>query len=436
MGTFFTVTFEAVSAEQDGDYSYIVNDGKATITGYSGFANTVVLPSMLGGYPTVIIGDNAFYARTFIASITIPDSVTIIGKKAFKSCTSLTSVIIGDGVLKIEDDAFYYCSSLISITIPEKVTIIGNNTFSYCSSLRVLNIGSSVKTIGAYAFSPCSTLTSLNMPNNVTAIGDYAFSSCISLDSIIIGSNVKTIGNYAFSACSALKSIIIPDNVTTIEDGAFSSCTSCTAVTIGRNVKSIGKNVFASCTSLKSITFLGLAKPTSVGTDWIKNTPSEIRGHAYAESNFPSPGGIIDFHGLQMGDVISVKNQLPSAQFIYPMGNYTVNQTIPFQATTSEDIDGSIILYEWDWDNDSVYEDESINSTISHSWTQAGYYPITLRVTDNDNATNTKTQTILINTINTIDPEATPGFELFIFFLAVMLIFSLSKSKKQKKKNK
>ncbi|MDD1769774.1 MAG: fibronectin type III domain-containing protein, partial [Methanomassiliicoccales archaeon] len=43
---------------------------------------------------------------------------------------------------------------------------------------------------------------------------------------------------------------------------------------------------------------LGLVAPTT-GTDWIAGTNSAIRGHAYPESNFPSPGG--DFNGLTMG---------------------------------------------------------------------------------------------------------------------------------------
>lgn len=61
-----------------------------------------------------------------------------------------------------------------------------------------------------------------------------------------------------------------------------------------------------------------------------------------------------------------------------------VNQTILFDASGSNDPDGTIDLYEWDWDNDGNYDESSTSPTATHSWSTEGSYTVGLRVTDND----------------------------------------------------
>ena len=425
VGTFFAAVIDTVSADQDSDYTYTVSNGKATITDYTCAGGMITIPSTLGGYPTVAIGDNAFHSCNFLTSVTIPNSVITIGNKAFYSCTSLTAVTIPDSVTTIGDYAFYYCSSITTVNIGNNVTTIGNYAFQYCSSLTTVNIGNIVTTIGDNAFSYCSSLASITIRDGVITIGDNAFSHC-PLTTLNIGNNVTTIGDNAFSFCP-LTTVAIPDGVKTIGEYAFYSCSSLTTVTIGNSVKTIGDSAFASCSSLTSITFLGLFAPTTVGTYWIKGTPVEIRGHAYAASNFPTPEGIMDFHGLKMGKVISVENIQPLAGFIWMSLNLTVNQTITFDASTSFDPDGSLTRYEWDWNNDSVYEESYTTPTATHSWIQAGNYPITVRVTDNDNATSTKTITVPISNRIETNNKGTPGFELVFIIGAIAVTILLWK---------
>ena len=54
-------------AAQDGDYTYTESGGNATITAYTGAGGAISIPATLGveGYPTVAIGDNAFFGNTF-----------------------------------------------------------------------------------------------------------------------------------------------------------------------------------------------------------------------------------------------------------------------------------------------------------------------------------------------------------------------------------
>jgi hypothetical protein len=384
IGTCFVVTTNMVSAEDlvEGDYTYTVSNGQATLTKYTGAGGNITIPTALGGYPTVHIGNGAFGGASgnLITSVIIPDSVTTIGDSAF--VCAMTSVTIGNGVT----------------------------------------------TIGYAAFS-ATHLTSVTIPNSVIIIGISAFSPCRSLTSVTIGSGVTTIKQSAFGDDSALAFVNIPDSVTTIEMTAFSAC-KLTSLTIGSGVITIGNGAFAYC-PLTSITFLGLVAPTTVGTGWIGNTPAEIRGHAYSNSNFPAPGNM--WNNLTMGDYIVNENKPPVAGFTWTPSTPKANQTVTFDASTSNDTDGSIIKYEWDWNNDGTYEDSKTTLTATNSWTQAGSYPVTLRVTDNSNATNTKKITITVSSGGEnggTDNKKTPGFELILVILAITMIMFLKRKRK------
>ena len=312
VGAFFVVTPNTVSADlwDSRGYFYTLSGVPfvATITGYNGTGGSITIPVTLGaaGFPTVAINDSAFSPNSNITSLTIPSGIITIGDNAFLLCHSVTSLTIGNSVTAIGNSAFQNCHSLTSLTIGDSVTTFGDYVFSYCSSITSVIIPDSVTSIGVGMFGHCSALTSVTLPNNINIIDYYMFSHCVSLTSIIIPDSVITINPYVFDSCTSLTSVTIPDSVTTIGNYAFKDCSALTLITIGNSVTSIGTGMFRDCTSLTSINFLGLVAPTTVLANWIQGTPAEIRGHAYASSNFPPPGG--DFHGLTMGEYISGNN--------------------------------------------------------------------------------------------------------------------------------
>ena len=71
-------------------------------------------------------------------------------------------------------------------------------------------------------------------------------------------------------------------------------------------------------------------------------------------------------------------------------------EEIIFNASDSYDPDGYITLYEWDWDNDGIYDENHTNPIATHIWYDIGEYPVTLRVTDNDGLTGIKTKYVLV----------------------------------------
>ena len=54
-------------------------------------------------------------------------------------------------------------------------------------------------------------------------------------------------------------------------------------------------------------------------------------------------------------------------------------------------------MYEWDWDDDGIYDENHTYPTTTYSWSEEGSYPVTLRVTDNESAHDYNTKTIIVN---------------------------------------
>lgn len=300
------------------DFNYSVVGDTVNVNKYQANDATVRIPEYIEGKKVTSIGNEAFWYRTNLMNVTIPDSVTSLGADAFKGCTSLTNVTIGNGmtsigenmfyrctslvsvkignsVTSIGDNAFYRCTSLASIEIPDSVISIGASAFENCTSLTSVKIGSGVKSIGDNAFAYCSSLTAVAIPNSVETVGGNVFRDCSKLMSVTVGNGVTSIGDGAFYRCTALESItvdednasymsidgnlyskdgtvliqyaiaktntsfIIPNSVTSIGDGAFRNCTNLTSVTIHVGVNSIGAYAFEYCTSLTKVTFKNTA---------------------------------------------------------------------------------------------------------------------------------------------------------------------------------
>ena len=159
-----------------GDWVYtLLADGTIEIAIYQGNDAIVTVPAEIDGKKVTSIGDMAFYKRTSITSLTIPDGITSIGNTAFAECLSLTSITIPDSVTSIGDSAFGGCESLKSISIPNGVTSIGKRSFFLCGNLTSVTIPDSVTSIEGDAFLDCESLKSVTIPDSVTDIGDNAF---------------------------------------------------------------------------------------------------------------------------------------------------------------------------------------------------------------------------------------------------------------------
>ncbi|WP_197517240.1 leucine-rich repeat protein [Microbacterium karelineae] len=198
-GTTLLLSFPSQAATE-GDFSYSVSDGTATVTGYTGAATAIDVPSTVGDadYPVTAIGEGAFYNRDLV-SATVPDSVTTIGDGAFAN-NELTSFSIPDTMTTIGLDAFHN-NHLVDLNIPDSVSSIGWGSFG-SNHLSSIDIGAGLTTISGGTFAN-NRLRSITIPDNVDIIEEYAFESN-ELTSVVIGASVTEIGIAAFGQNSSL----------------------------------------------------------------------------------------------------------------------------------------------------------------------------------------------------------------------------------------
>ena len=297
----FAVQFSAKSV---GAWQYDVKNGTAVVTGYYGdVAGNIVVPSTLGGYTVTAIGDSAFFNRSAMTGITLPDSVTEIAWGAFKDCSALSSITLPDGLTSIGDDAFAGCGSLTSIKIPANVTRVGYGAFSDCPALESITVdekntsysdagnclteivsGSliagcnasvipsdgSVKMIAARAFWGCDGLTEITVPASVTWIASAAFAGCSGLTSLAVDkNNTEYLGvdNCIVNIRSkelvvGCRTSVIPTDgsVTSIGARAFSGCSGLTEIIIPDSVTNLGSDAFSGCTGLTEISLPNMSE--------------------------------------------------------------------------------------------------------------------------------------------------------------------------------
>ncbi|MBQ6858835.1 MAG: leucine-rich repeat domain-containing protein, partial [Clostridia bacterium] len=164
------------------DFAFAFSKDEASVSGYTGMADEVVIPGMArdpetGAWQKVSrIGWKAMSASKSMRSVVIPQSVTEIGNSAFSSCTAL--------------ERFEW---------PQRIAVIGSYMFSGCTSLKEIVIPEGVTDIGSYALDGCAALGSVAIPQSVTTIGDYAMRGCVSLGETAIPQTITSIGMGAFN---------------------------------------------------------------------------------------------------------------------------------------------------------------------------------------------------------------------------------------------
>lgn len=243
------------SAEQDGDFTYTTNGGKADITSYTGAGGSIVIPGTIGGFP-VRIADNAFRNVRTLIGVVISNGVTGIGSRAFDTC-SLEHVAIPATVSDIEFRAFADCANLTNIAVD-----VGNAFYSSTNGVlfnkwRTLLIQCPGGKSGSYA-----------VPSGVTTIDNSAFRYCKVLADVTLPEGVQEIRSTAFFGCFALVAVSLPSSLTAIRSAALMACRSLTNLVLSANVNVIESTVFSGCDSLVNITVDG-ANPTYSSTNGV-----------------------------------------------------------------------------------------------------------------------------------------------------------------------
>ncbi len=247
-----------------GDFRYTLKgNGTATIVGYTGSGDNIIIPQMLDGYTVTSIGNGAFSkankSREENRSVTLPDTIKSIGEFAFRN-TNITSINLPDGLEDIGKGAFVGCNSItyrISANHPTFAVIDGA---LYNKSQKKLiwgkegaTIPEGIKIIGDYACYKVPNCgingNGIVLPSTIEEIGDYAFygnkywillprSSAKYIDTytFVWGENLQKIGKYAFQNVNFSCTVAIgssdysyvnfklPNRLAEIGEGCFSDC--------------------------------------------------------------------------------------------------------------------------------------------------------------------------------------------------------------------
>lgn len=218
-------SFPAFSVES-GNYSYILEDGKAVITGYSGNETSFSVPATLDGYPVFAIGEGAFQGNKNIVSVTLPDGICQIRENAFESCVKLAQINLPASITRfgenaIENTAYYNDKSNWTIRPKDLGSSSGGWNFGNgqdtipwefikASKLEYLYLGT--------VLVKCFVDGSYSVKNGTTVIADGAFCGEENFKSCSLPSTTVTLGARAFKDCIALISVSIKDNCKIYED--------------------------------------------------------------------------------------------------------------------------------------------------------------------------------------------------------------------------
>lgn len=284
----------------EGGEEFVLERGGTTLSGYNGEGGTVIIPEGV-----TAIGDQAFYNRTEVKKVVLPESLKQINGYAF-AYSGIEEIVINSALEYIGDYAFIKVP-MKSFVLPEGSMLynIGMNAFTY-SSIELLDLSNAVPTYGEnglvldyWSFSSCENLKEVIFPKNApyvigveafkgcsslkeidltgtAGISYNAFRNCTGLEKAILPEGLEAVSQGLFNGCSSLKEVEIPSSVKYIYSDAFRG-TGITELYLGKNIETIGDNVFRDCVNLRKLVF-------EEGFDGLKDDPKtrQICEYAFA----------------------------------------------------------------------------------------------------------------------------------------------------------
>lgn len=273
-----------IVGEQESDgFTYLVQNGTAIITGYTGSEKVVNIPSTLGGNTVVGITEiydweDDEYETNVITELTIPDTVTMLSDTAFEYIENLEVLNLGKGVSEIQNDWFIYLSKLKEINVSKENPylcsvdgIVYNKEITKLVALPVAKKGT---------FKVPATITDLevffehsflysnieldlsNNPAGYKKVDGVIYNADMTkvllcdknkTGSYVMPDTVTEIAQEAFAG-SKIEKVTVSKNVTALVYGEFADCFNLTSVTLPEGLTDIGFGTFRKCKALESIT--------------------------------------------------------------------------------------------------------------------------------------------------------------------------------------
>jgi len=183
------VAGEISEEKAEGDYTYTVSNGCATITAYNGTEESVVTPETLGGYLVTEIGINSFQGK------------------------EVKQVVVSEGVVRVSEQAFMDCKSLIEISFPSTMQTLSYGGVANDTALKKIEVAKE----SPYFFSDEGVL----FKYVEGGIGLHTYPAGKENEEYVVPVYVDTIILGSFSAVEKLKKIYMPSTVERIASHSF-----------------------------------------------------------------------------------------------------------------------------------------------------------------------------------------------------------------------
>jgi hypothetical protein len=197
------------------------------------------------------IPNGAFYGKTSLTSIVLPQQLKEIGEAAFRECTNLTgSLIIPEGVEKIGDWAFLFGRNLTgTLSLPSTLKELGGGVFRACGFVCELKLPENLKIIGAETFLDCRGFYGeIQLPSDLEVLGGSAFRNMKNVSgSIQIPQGVTSIQEGCFAESGFNGTLTLHDGITSIGNEAFKWTPLKGELYIPKDLEVLGADVFNGC---------------------------------------------------------------------------------------------------------------------------------------------------------------------------------------------
>ena len=226
------------------------------------------------------VDEDAFYRKSTLATVSLPETVEVIGFRAFSYCSSLYEIRM-DHVKAIRNSAFEYCK-FTELILPPTLKELSQGAFCDCYDLTRVVLPESLESIGLYEYNSESIGNPFPWCNNIESFeGKYAADGgrCLIAEidgqEVLLGfasggldgesysfpEGIEDIGCFAASYAT-LGEVIIPKSVKRIRDYAFGSCGNLQSVIIQSELDEFGGLMFSYCSQLNQVVINSVNIPT------------------------------------------------------------------------------------------------------------------------------------------------------------------------------
>ena len=179
------------------------------ITGFTGNATSVRIPSSIGGRPVTHVGPNVFNNNSYVRELIIPSSVVFMADNAVNNAPNLEIVYLQHTNANI---LTYFPTTAFTGTHADLRLYFPNGATNFTTPLWE----------GFRAYPQRWTYEITN--GEVTITGFTGTETVIAIPSSILGFPVRTIASQAFANNQNITSIVIPQSVTRIQSNAIFNC--------------------------------------------------------------------------------------------------------------------------------------------------------------------------------------------------------------------